>query len=388
MTRDPRWTDEQAAQFRALIESDDGPDAPFEFSAEGSLDANAATSGALDGTSDPVDPIDFIEAELSADAVYTFLTVAEGRDIEISIFDDEGYLLQFTDAGSFALEAPGTDTIYQFLPETSGTYYLAVLYVDETASGPYEVAGGADFGEPAGPGNTAPVAIDGALLTPTFASAILDPAANDFDADGDPLTVTAIAEDPANGVAAVVDGQVLYRSDKDFTGEDSFRVEIADGRGGFDLGNVFVTVGQETDPEGVTLAVAQSVAYLYEAALDRDGAIDLEGLNFWIGEVAGGLTQRGLAQAFLVNDEFTEAFGEIDSLTDEQYVDRLYLNVLDREGEATGREFWLGELAAGAGREEVLIGFAESAENLAGSPQIATLTETEDGTWVFGDALG
>ncbi len=388
MTRDPRWTDAQAAEFLALIEADDGPDAPFVFTSEGSTDAEGATAGALDSDPATFDAIDFVEVELSADAVYTFLAFADGREIDLTIFDDEGYLLLFTDAGSFGIEQDGTDTIYQFLPDESGTYYLGLFYIDDAASGPYEVAGVADFGEPTPGGNTAPVAIDGGLLTPRFATAIFEPASDDLDADGDALTVTAIAEPPENGVAFVVDGQVLYRSDRDFTGTDSFRIEVSDGQGGADLGNIFVTVGEETDPRGVTLAVAQSVAYLYEAALDRDGGIDEPGLNFWIGEVADGLTQRGLAQAFLTAPEFTAAFGEIDTLTDEQYVDQLYLNVLEREGDPDGREFFVQALADGAGRDEVLIAFAESNENMVGSPEVATLTETEDGSWVFGDVLG
>ena len=44
----------------------------------------------------------------------------------------------------------------------------------------------------------------------------------------------------------------------------------------------------------------------------------------------------------------------------------LYKNVLDREADTSGLNYWLGQLNSGAEtRYEVLLGFSESAENKA-----------------------
>jgi T5SS/PEP-CTERM-associated repeat protein len=129
---------------------------------------------------------------------------------------------------------------------------------------------------------------------------------------------------------------------------------------------------------------AETVALLFEAALDRDGEIDPEGLNFWIDEREAGLTERELAGAFLEAPEFEEDFGDPDTLSDEAFLGVLYENILDREGEQAGIDFWAGILADPAvTREEILLAFAVSPENVAGSPEVETLAEVEDGIWAF-----
>ncbi|GMG80930.1 hypothetical protein LNKW23_01420 [Paralimibaculum aggregatum] len=135
---------------------------------------------------------------------------------------------------------------------------------------------------------------------------------------------------------------------------------------------------------GLAEAEARFVAYLYEAALDRDGAIDAEGLNFWIDAAEAGLTRTELAEAFLAAPEFTESFGAADGLSETELVDRLYENVLDRAADGPGQDFWREAAAQpGIGPAELLIAFATSEENRAGSPQVELLVETEPGLWAF-----
>ncbi|MEL6311357.1 MAG: DUF4214 domain-containing protein, partial [Pseudomonadota bacterium] len=67
---------------------------------------------------------------------------------------------------------------------------------------------------------------------------------------------------------------------------------------------------------GLSAEEARCIAYLYEAGLDRDGDIDLPGLNFWIDAREGGLDENQVAQAFLDSPEFAAAFGEPDTLSD------------------------------------------------------------------------
>ena len=49
-------------------------------------------------------------------------------------------------------------------------------------------------------------------------------------------------------------------------------------------------------------------------------------------------------------------------------MDQLYQNVLDRPGEAGGRDYWVGILDSGAAtRADVLVAFSESTENKEGT---------------------
>lgn len=135
---------------------------------------------------------------------------------------------------------------------------------------------------------------------------------------------------------------------------------------------------------GLAAEEARTVAYLYEAGLDRNGEIDAPGLNFWIDRREAGLTERGLAQAFLNSPEFEAAIGAPESLTDRALVEQLYRNVLDREGEAGGIAFWEGQLARSVvSRADLLLAFAESPENVEGSPQVLDLAEVGPGQWDF-----
>ncbi len=135
---------------------------------------------------------------------------------------------------------------------------------------------------------------------------------------------------------------------------------------------------------GLTEQEARDVAYLYEAGLDRNGNIDLDGLNFWIDRRENGLSETDIAQAFLDSPEFANAFGPPASLSDRELVERLYRNVLDREGERAGVDFWVAVVARpDFGRDDLLLAFARSPENLTGSPFVETLEETAPGEWGF-----
>jgi hypothetical protein len=57
--------------------------------------------------------------------------------------------------------------------------------------------------------------------------------------------------------------------------------------------------------------------------------------------------------------EFQERYGD---LTDPEYVDRVYQNVLGRPADRAGKDFWVARLQAGWNRGRVLVGFSESSE--------------------------
>lgn len=131
-------------------------------------------------------------------------------------------------------------------------------------------------------------------------------------------------------------------------------------------------------------ARAETVALIYEAALDRDGDVDEGGLNFWIDRAGDGLSDLALAAAFTSSPEFVAAFGEAGSLSDADYVETLYQNVLDRASDAAGFGFWTDVLELLDGnRDRLLLAFADSAENRANSQFVTSLAETDPGIWEF-----
>lgn len=104
------------------------------------------------------------------------------------------------------------------------------------------------------------------------------------------------------------------------------------------------------------------VTRLYDAALDR--APDDAGLAFWTNALQSGTSLDAIADVFVASPEFQGRYGNLGA---GEFVDRLYLNVLDREADAPGRAFWTNALQSGAlDRGGVTLAFSESPENLAG----------------------
>ena len=71
-----------------------------------------------------------------------------------------------------------------------------------------------------------------------------------------------------------------------------------------------------------------------------------------------------MALSFLASTEFKERYGE--NVSNESYVNTLYVNVLGRDYDQSGYTYWLGNLNNGVEtRYELLLGFSESIENKA-----------------------
>jgi len=100
---------------------------------------------------------------------------------------------------------------------------------------------------------------------------------------------------------------------------------------------------------------------LYNASFKR--LPDPDGLRYWIGNFSSGKDdERAVASSFLASAEFKQRYGE--NVSDSTYVNTLYKNVLGRDADTGGLNYWLGQLNSGAEtRYEVLLGFSESAEN-------------------------
>jgi hypothetical protein len=96
---------------------------------------------------------------------------------------------------------------------------------------------------------------------------------------------------------------------------------------------------------------------LYGGAFDRTP--DQGGLLFWTDYLDHGGTLFQAAAGFVASAEFNALYGS--GLTDAQFVDQLYLNVLGRPGEASGVEFW-NDYLVGGDRAVALVQFTQLAE--------------------------
>tara|TARA_Y100001978_G_scaffold151115_1_gene136243 strand:- start:96 stop:1451 length:1356 start_codon:yes stop_codon:yes gene_type:complete len=123
--------------------------------------------------------------------------------------------------------------------------------------------------------------------------------------------------------------------------------------------DIIGTFNQVTGKDDVTGRMFR----LYNAAFARFP--DADGLKYWIEKNASGEnSNRVVAQSFLASAEFAERYGS--DVTNEKYVETLYVNVLGRNSDIAGYNYWVGNLNNGIEtRYEALLGFAESAENKA-----------------------
>ena len=101
---------------------------------------------------------------------------------------------------------------------------------------------------------------------------------------------------------------------------------------------------------------------LYQAAFDRFP--DASGFKYWVDNyISGRNSSRVIASSFVESDEFKSRYGE--NTSNEKFVETLYENVLDREYDQSGYDYWVGSLNQGnEERYEVLLGFSESDESL------------------------
>lgn len=107
-----------------------------------------------------------------------------------------------------------------------------------------------------------------------------------------------------------------------------------------------------------TLTVG-SLYRLYQAAFNRTP--DVAGLGYWLQQFDTGTKLLDVAAAFVASEEFKKLYGT--NPTDLQFLTALYNNVLHREPDLAGQEYWLKLLGSGVSRPSLLISFAESPEN-------------------------
>ena len=103
---------------------------------------------------------------------------------------------------------------------------------------------------------------------------------------------------------------------------------------------------------------AAPIARLYLTYFNR--APDQAGLDHWVARHRAGMSLTAIAETFAKTPEFQALYG---SLTDEQFVTRVYRNLLGRDPDPVGLAYWRGQLSGGAlTRGEVIGQIMESPE--------------------------
>lgn len=102
----------------------------------------------------------------------------------------------------------------------------------------------------------------------------------------------------------------------------------------------------------------ESITRLYQASFDRNP--DYGGLMYWNGVMSKGASLSDIANIFFYSPEFVARYGA--NLSNAQFVEILYKNVLDRLPDAGGAAYWTKVLTDGTGRGQILASFAQSEE--------------------------
>lgn len=123
---------------------------------------------------------------------------------------------------------------------------------------------------------------------------------------------------------------------------DTLRVRFAD-----------VTIALHVDTK------TAQIFRLYQAAFNR--VPDQAGLGFWLAAYEAGWSLDRIAAAFIDSEEFRSTYANVRNSDD--FVVRLYDNVLHRAPESSGRQFWIQALTDGLAKSSVLVYFADSSEN-------------------------
>lgn len=105
--------------------------------------------------------------------------------------------------------------------------------------------------------------------------------------------------------------------------------------------------------------VAGQAYRIYQAAFDR--APDAAGLGYWIGAMDHGMSLRDVAAGFVASAEFGDRYGR--GQDNRAFLATLYHNVLHRDPDQGGIDYWGNSMEHGATRAEVLAQFSESNEN-------------------------
>lgn len=87
---------------------------------------------------------------------------------------------------------------------------------------------------------------------------------------------------------------------------------------------------------------------------------DPGGLDYWVKKYKGGMKLSAISSNFAASSEFKSKYG---TLSNRAFVEKIYNNLFERNGDAGGINYWTGKLdRRESTRGAVMIGFSESSE--------------------------
>ena len=160
--------------------------------------------------------------------------------------------------------------------------------------------------------------------------------------------------------------QFLGRS-ADLAGRDYWVGQIdTQGVSASSVAQTFITSGEYS---GVIMPIAR----LYYAAFGR--IPDASGLSYWVTTFRAGATMQQISTDFVRSAEFATLYGS--NVSDTNFIDLLYKNVLGRTADAGGKAYWLARLTTDKQpRATVLSFFANSQELITNkTPEIKVVVQ-------------
>ena len=117
--------------------------------------------------------------------------------------------------------------------------------------------------------------------------------------------------------------------------------------------------GGEIKPTGVIAPTELTYAFverMYTTAMGR--TYDEEGRQYWASALANfEITGEQVGASFFLSQEMEDY-----KLSDKDFLNRLYATFMNREADEDGSTYWLGLMASGTPRADVVYGFTRSQE--------------------------
>ncbi|BAY86177.1 G-D-S-L family lipolytic protein [Calothrix parasitica NIES-267] len=139
------------------------------------------------------------------------------------------------------------------------------------------------------PVNDLPVAQNDTATTNQETGISINVLANDSDVDGDNLTIASV-NPGSNGTTVIVNNQIVYTPEANFTGEDSFTYSIEDSNGVSDTAQVTVTVNESGSNSSDKVTEGLLALYNFDEG-SGDTVFDVSGvgtaLNLEIDDLTG-----------------------------------------------------------------------------------------------------
>lgn len=108
----------------------------------------------------------------------------------------------------------------------------------------------------------------------------------------------------------------------------------------------------------ITDVVKKDVAKLYISAFGR--VPDAKGFKFWLDSYEKGVDLYKMAMFHTQSEEYKKAYADVKTNAD--FVEKVYMNVLNRASDAEGKKFWVNALDKGMTKAAFLVDFIKGAQ--------------------------